>query len=567
VGFIDFARSNSLEKDPFKLKFISTDDEIYPRFYEDEVGFTAVLPMPRFSDESISFLEYEFLNDVQSQHRIVRLFRAMVYHLSAHVLASDYRDYRDWGTAKNPLLCSFVISLLEDLRINAFIGEWFPDRLPELAYAYASALDRLRNIENVRIQATRIMTSLTIYANTGLRRFVSEREKGLVDELFGIMDVYKAAIRVSLREEKGSIKEEKLEAADQIYGAILDHGPLIEAPSIPITEYLGSCSLFPQAKVGPEDSVDQLLEECLVGMGALKAGGLRGPVGRAGRAEDLMVFESHFLEKEKERKILSRYEELLLMSRFKSMAFPDQDYTEYLRAKARCKKETNRLIETLLNAMNAYMEDIRKLYGVVDLADAIQVIASKSDREDVFLLEDKIQKSFAWTVLIDASASMMHIRDYVLELGIVLAESASKVLLDPNCWGVYAFNDSLFVIKDFSERYGTRVRSRLGGLKFRGVTYLPDALEMAGRMIGVRNEDTRIVVVISDGWPYGYSNIHMASGDAIKQLENGDVVVIGIGAQSRRMEFMFGSNVAAFTLKDFVSKFGDMYVETSLNAD
>lgn len=566
MGFIDFARSNSLEKDPFKLKFISTEDEIYPRFHEDEVGFTAVLPMPRFTEESISFLGHEFPNDVKSQHRIVRLFRAMVYHLSAHALTSKYDDYRDWGAAKNPLLRSFVISLLEDLRINVFVGEWFPDRLSELAYACASALSRFRNIENVRIQATRIMASLMIYANTGLRRFVSEKERGLVNELFGAMDVYKAAIRTSIREEK-DIRAEQLEAADRIYEAILEHGPLIEVPSIPFTEDLGPCSLFPQAKVDPQDSVDRLLDECLAGMGVSQAGGYRRPGGRGGRTEDLMVFESHFLEKEKERKILSRYEELLVMSRFRLMAFPDQDYTGYIRAKARCKKETNRLIETLLNAMNAYMEDIRKLYGVVDLADAIQVIASKSDREDIFLLEEKIQKSFAWAVLIDASTSMRHIRDYVLELGIVLAESAGKVLLDPNCWGIYAFNDSFYVIKDFTERYSTKVRSRLGGLKFRGMTYMPDALEMVGRMIGVRNEDMRIVVVISDGWPYGYPNIYMASGDAIKQLEARDVVVIGIGAQSGRMEFMFGSNVAAFTLKDFVSKFGDMYVETSLNAD
>ncbi len=567
MGFIDFARSNSLEKDPFKLKFISTEDEIYPRFYKDEVGFTAVLPMPRFMEESISFLGYEFPNDVRSQRKIVRLFRAMVYHLSAHALTSKYDNYLDWGAAKNPLLRSYVISLLEDLRINTFVSEWFPDRLSELAYACASALSRIRNIENVRIQATRIMASLMIYANTGLRRFVSERERNLVSELFGVMDVYKAVILASIKEEKEDITAEQFEAADRIYEVILEHGPLIEVPSMPFTEDLGPSSLFPQVKVSPKDSVDQLLNECLAGMGVSQEGGYRRRGGDGGNAEDLTVFESHFLEKEKERKILSRYEELLLMSRFRSMAFPDQDYTGYIRAKARCKKETNRLIETLLNAMNAYMEDIRKLYGVVDLADAIQVIASKSDRSDIFILEEKIQKSFAWAVLLDASTSMRHIKDYVLKLGIVLAESASKVFLDPNCWGIYAFNDSFYMIKDFTERYSTKVRSRLGGLKFRGMTYMPDALEMAGRIIGVRNEDSRIVVVISDGWPYGYPNIYATLGDAINQLEARDIVVIGIGAQSGRMEFMFGSNVAAFTLKDFVSKFGELYIETSLNAD
>ncbi len=567
MAFIDFARSNSLEKDPFKLRFISTEEEIYPRFYEDKVGFTAVLPTPRFMEESISFLGYEFPNDVQSQHSIARLFRAMVYHLSVHALASKYDDYRDWGTTKNTLLYSFVISLLEDLRINVFISKWFPDRLYELAYACANALIRFRNIENVRIQSTRIMASLMIYANTGLRRFVSEREKGLVDELFDAMDVYKTAISESLRDEKEDIRAEQLQMADQIYKAILEYRPLVEVPSIPFTDDLGPCSLFPQTKVSPQDSVDQLLEECLSGLGVSQTDGYMKPEGRDSSAEDLTVFESYFLEKEKERKILSKYEDFLVMSRFRSMTFPNQDYTTFIRAKARCKKETNRLIETLLNAMNAYMEDLRKLYGVVDLTEAIQVIASKSDRSDIFLLEEKIQKSFAWAVLIDASTSMRHIRDYVLELGIVLAESASKVLINPNSWGVYAFNDSFYVIKDFTEMYSTKVKSRLGGLKFGGTTYMPDALKMAERIIGVRNEDTRMVVVISDGWPFGYPNIHKALDDEINQLESRDVIVIGIGAKSGRMEFMFGSNVAALTLKDFVSKFGSLYVETSLIAE
>jgi hypothetical protein len=489
----------------------------------------------------------------------------MVYHLSAHALTSNYEDYRDWEIARNPLLTRFVKSLLEDLKVNSFIAEWFPGRLGDVAFACALALSRLRNIENVRIQATRIMASLMIYANTGLKRFVSENERELVNGLFDTMDAYKKAILASIKEEKEDITDEKLGTADRIYEAIITHGPLIEVPSIPFTEYLGPCSLFPQAKVGPPDSVEALLDECLFGMGAAQAGAPRRYERRTTREQDQMVFDSHFLEKDKERRILSRYEELVLLTRFRAMAFPDQDYTGYLRAKARCKKEMNKLIETMLNTYDAYMEDIRKLHGVLDLADAIQVVASKSDRSDIFLLDEKIQKSYALAILMDASTSMRHIRDYVIEMAIVIAESANKVFLDPTCWGIYAFSDSFYMIKDFSEHYNTRVRSRLGGLRFGGLTYMPDALQMVGRLISKRGEDLKIIVVISDGWPYGYSNIYAAANEVISKLEAGDIALIGIGAQSGRMEFMFSSNVAAFTLKEFVRKFSDVYIDTSFN--
>ncbi len=95
---------------------------------------------------------------------------------------------------------------------------------------------------------------------------------------------------------------------------------------------------------------------------------------------------------------------------------------------------------------------------------------------------------------------------------------------------------------------------------------MPDAIEMAGRILSRRDEELKIMAVISDGWPYGYSNIYRESQEIIKKLEAADVVVLGIGAQSGRMEFLFSSQCAAFTLKEFVSKFGQMYIDASFNA-
>jgi len=566
MGFIDYARAISFEKDPLKLKFIMVEDSVYPRLSEEGPIFKITLPTPRFEEESISFFEYDFPDTSKGRQQIAQLFRASVFHLSGHAVTRKTGDYEDWLTGKNQVLSSYVTSLVEDLRVNAFVAAWYPDRIRDLSFAGGMMLKRLRRIENIRIQATRLMASLIVYANTGLKRFTSRYDGEVIGSLFDEIDGFKDVVLESLVDEEMEISDDKLKIADFIYNTILEHGPIIEAPSLPFTENLGPCSLFPPVKVNPDLPLGVLFEECMEGLGGTKIQGAQQSWIKVAEAEALQAFDSHFLEKKKQLKILSRYEKFALFSRFRSMGFPNKDYTEYLKAKARCKRSTNKMVERLFMAMNYYMEDIRKKHGVVNLAEAIQVIASKSDRTDVFILDEKIQKSFAWSILIDASTSMKHIRDYALDIAIILAETASRLLTDSTSWSVFAFNDRFEIIKDFSEQYSTRARSRLGGLEFKGLTYMPDAMEIAGRTLGERREELKIMAVISDGWPYGYTNIYPAATEVLNELESSEMAVIGIGAQSGRMEFIFNSHCTSFTLKDFVNRFGTRYFEACENA-
>jgi hypothetical protein len=566
MGFLDYARAISFEKDPFMLKFLLVEDSTYPRLTEEDQIFKIILPSPKFGEESISFLGYEFLDTQKSRQQVAQLFRSSVFHLSGHAVTMKTSEYQGWLEGKNSVLSSYVASLVEDLRVNAFVAAWYPDRISDLSFAGEMMLNSLRRIENIRIQATRLMASLLVYANTGLKRFTSHHDEMLVGALFDEMDGFKDVVVGSIADKEMDISADKMKTADFIYNTILGHGPIVEAPSLPFTENLGPCSLFPPMRVNPELSMGGLFEECFEGLGGTHVKGAQQSWMKVSEAEALQVFDSHFLEKNKEQKILSTYEKFALSSRFSSMGFPNKDYTEYLKAKARCKKSTNKMAERLYQAMNEYMEDIRKKHGVLNLADAIQVIASKSDRTDIFLLEEKIQRSFAWSILIDASTSMRHIREYALDLAVILAETASKVLLDPTSWSVFAFNDRFEIIKDFNEQYNTKVKSRLGGLEFKGLTYLPDAMEIAGRAIGQRREELKIMAVISDGWPYGYSDILPAVTEILNQLEAADMAIIGIGAQSGRMELIFGSHCTSFTLKEFVNKFGARYFKACENA-
>ena len=566
MGFAEYARAISFERDPLKIKYVMLEDQDYPGLCEDEYGFTVTLPLPKLDEETLTFLGYSFPDTNASRRQIAQLFRAAVYHLSGHSLTWDSSDYADWMKGKNVTLSPFIVSLLEDLRVNAYVAAWYPDKIRDLSFAGALMLMRLRAIDNIRTTATRLMASMMVYANAGLKKYSLEKDQSTIDPIFTKMDEFKELVVESLVDEEMDINPQKREIADIIYTAITKHGPIIEAPSPPFAENLGPSSLFPPMEVAQSKALDQLQIECLEGLGGTQVLDGQQSWMKAAEAEALQVFSSHFLEKVKQRKILSRYETFAMTSKFGSLGFPNKDYTEYLRAKARCKKNTNKMVERLFTAMNEYMEDIRKKHGVVDLADAIQVIASKSDRTDIFLLEEKIQKSFAWAILIDASRSMNHIRDYARDIAIILAETASRVLNDSTSWSIFAFNDGFEIIKDFSEQYNSTVRARLGGLDFKGLSYMPDAIEIAGRALAERREELKIMAIISDGWPYGYSNIYPATSLIISELEAADMAVIGIGAQSGRMEFIFNTHCSSYTLKEFVRQFSIRYIAACENA-
>lgn len=566
VGFLEYAWNISFEKDHLRTKILVAEENDYPQLFQDKTSFAVILPVPKIMEETISFMGYEFPADDQSKQHVIRLFRATVFHLSAHVVSSNFEDYLKWKNGKNRNLTKFVASVIEDVEANAYISALHPDKTVDLAFANALAIKRSRPINKILNPATRIMASLLIYANTGLKKPTNENEQKTINHLIGDLERLKEMMLASFVKDKADLRETKLEVADEIYSLIEGIGPVTELPSLPHTERLGSCSLFPAYKVESEDNLGTVFEECLTALGGSSRDNSHQTWEKIAEAEALQVFDSWFRQKEKKEKILKRYENFLFSTRFKSVEFPMQDYTEYLRIKSRCKSEAHRLIESLLVARDALDEDPRKMYGVLDLQEVIQVIASKSPRMDVFMLDENISKSYSWIILLDASKSMGHVGDYALDIAVILAETAKELLIDPTSWGMYAFNDRFYIIKDLPERYNVRVKSRIGGIRFEGATYMPDALKIAGLLLKGRAENLRLVTIVSDGWPYGYPNIRQALAKSVDALEKAQVIIIGIGAKTRRMEFFFKSNCTAYTLRDVVKKFSYLYLDASRSA-
>jgi nitric oxide reductase activation protein len=282
--------------------------------------------------------------------------------------------------------------------------------------------------------------------------------------------------------------------------------------------------------------------------------------------EALQAFDSEIHEKDREEKILSKLNEYVAGTNFNSVDFPEEDYTQYLRIRTLLAGGSRRLLDSLRVAQDALDEDPGKEMGQLDLTAVIQAILSKKPATDVFVKDEYLSKSFAWSIIFDASASMRVKADFARALAIVVAEATKELLMDPGSWTLFAFSDRFYVLKDSSEAYTQKVRARIGGLRFQGLTYMPDAIRVAGQILAKRYDEQRFLIVISDGWPYGYSNMSEALKESIDTVQKKGIIVLGIGVETEKMGELFKLSSPVYSQKDLIKRFSKIYTDSSAMA-
>ena len=573
MGFLDYAWSVFFDKDYLKTKLLISSNATFPQLLRDDSGFVSIFPEPKTKETEgeklLSLMGYDFQDDAQGKRQLASLFRASVFHLGSHVFCSAFDDYEEWRKGKNAELARFTTFLIEDVKANSFVASRYPEKLADLTLANTLALKRLHRLDKVINPATKCMAELLIRSNTGTVHIKSGVEHDIVDNLAQLLEHFRAKTFLSFKDPNDNLTAERLKLADDIYYAIEDLGPITEVPFLPHTEELGKCGIFHSScLVDFNVFLDSNFRKCLDFLGGIfpySESSLEAWQ-RSAETEASQVLDSWRLQKEKDQKILEKYRPFVLSTGFASVEIPPQDYTEFLRIKARCRSEAHRLIETLLVARDALDEDPRKNYGVLDLQEMIQVIASKSPRMDVFMLDENLSKSYSWIILLDVSRSMRYVKDFALEVLTILGDAASELLMDPASWAMYAFSDRFFVIKDPKERYNVRVKSRIGGIKFDGPTLLSDALMVAGQVIKNRSENMRLITVVSDGYQYNYSSLKDSLSETVKMLERKSVSLIGVGTKSRQMEQLFKSSFTVYSLRDLAKKFSSLYLSASMIA-
>jgi hypothetical protein len=567
LGFIDYAWAASLQKDNTKVKILLDEAIDQPLLLGDDFGFTIKLPTVHLQkDGSISYLGLKFSGDNVGKSKVGRVFRASVMHLTVHTLAPFSKD-RVIPKPNDSIISAYAKSLVNDAYINAYIQAWYPDRFFDLAYANAMAYQKIKATDHIFTLSTKLMSALLTQFYVGsMKNSPGVEEEQVVTKLSADLAALKETFMMSIAGDDIKLNDVFDEKVKEIKEALEPFGPFLETPSFKHTEYIGRNSIY--SDVGAELSVEDfegLFVQSLMAMGGdVPSVDHIEQLWRAEQeAEALQAFNSDHFQKEREKKILSKVQPYLGLTRFKSIAVPEEDYTQYLRAKTHVQGTSRRVLDILRSVYNNLDEEPRQEMGMLDLAAVIQSLAANKPATDVFNLDQYLQPSFAWSLILDVSRSMQVKGEFGRGLAIAVAEAARELMTDPTSWTFFAFNDKFFVLKDSTESYSKRTRARIGGLKFDGLTYIPDAIAIAGKMLAKRFEEQRVLVVISDGWPYGYANMPIALKESVDNLVRKNVIVIGIGVETERMGNFFHLHSSVYTPKDLVKKFASVYAHAS----
>ena len=569
MGFLEYAWTVSLQKDHLKLKITMDPLLNQPTLATDSVGFTLNLPTPRVSDdERVSFLGYVFPLDAAGKAEVGKLLRAAVLHITTQTLLPLHKE------KIAPKLSSeyskvFAQTLVSNVLVNAYIENLYPDRLFDLAYANALSFSKIKPAERILTPSTRMMAALLSKVNMDtIKGVLSFELEKTVNDLVTKLMALKEAFTSSLAGDSINVEELFDENAESITKALEPFGPFLEAPSLPHMEQTGLCSIFTETERSSNPEIENVFKKSIKMLGGSVAleGGVDSFWKKAQEVEAFQAFDSEQNQELKKEKILARINKSAEETRFKEVSFPDEDYSQYMRARVLLQGGSRRLLDSLRVAQDALDEDPGQEMGQLDMTAVIQALSSKKPATDVFMKDEYLSKSFAWSILFDVSSSMQVKGEKARALAICVAEATKELLMDPGSWTFFAFSDKFYVLKDNTEAYTRKVRSRIGGLKFGGLTYMPDAITLAGKILSQRFDEQRVLVIISDGWPYGYSNIYNELTESIDHLLKKGIIVIGVGIETDRMGVFFKLNAEVYTQQDLIKRFSNIFINASAAA-
>jgi len=574
MEFFDYAWATSFQitkKKHEEVKVLVRDDLTFPLLGKDSEGYVICLPEPKRISKKFMKFQGLLLNVNNEFHRKVlwQLFRASVFHLSLHVATSGFESYIDWARDKDHNLALYVASIIEDAAVAAHVKTAWSPLIPDMALANTISYLRLKPSNLVFDDSFRIMAAILSYFTVGkgkgkLSKKMQKDVNDTVCHLRQIEDI--TSKRVAENQNKETItqnpkndflNQKKLETADKIYWKLYEYGKPPGILALPYTENYGGESIFRKNIIATEEEFNSILEMAFAKLGSNVF------IDESCERETTQAFSTWEAKETHEQKILEGYKEILANTHFLGIEFPKEDYTEYLRSKQVLSSPVRRVMEKLRLLKNITGEDFRQESGLVDLQEAIQIIASKSQRTDIFVREELQTREEAWAIVIDASHSLNLFKGEVRGIALCLAETAKNLILNRAAWSMFAFSDKFYIVKDFSENYSTRIRARIGGLKHSGLTYLSDGLTIVTNALRRHIEQAKIIVVVSDFFPSGYMEIENELAQNIKQMDRTGIGLIGIGVKSRAVKNYFRHSCVVDTPYDLMKKFTKAFLEYS----
>lgn len=471
------------------------------------------IPLPKKHGETYIFEGMVFDDTEDGRKSMWCLFLATIFHMAAHACVSNYQIYEAWKRNKTQEICLEVIDFIEDMDAERYILHAEPEIW--------------KNIQNINSKLS--------LAEAGHRHMKSSSEKHGHAKPFdqGNSEKIIAKIRGGITDDNADIRDSrKILFADLLY----KNRELLSKSAMPYCEHREYQSAIKTEKKGIEVS----------------------PIGDE-FSEGVSKIDELWIRNEQDRaKMLRKYKKHLKNLNFDTVAIPHGDLHNYLKIKDKTLPLLRRIRQQL--RMIANLTDDPKIdqIGYVDMQMAIQALASEGQSQDIFERDELRRGEEAWVILIDKSASMSLRFDQIKEFAVCVAESASELTGKHDAWALYSFDNNFQILKDFKERYNQEIKARIGSLRNGGLSLLPDAIELANRILNEDPRERKYIFVITDGHPSGYLQIQEAFSKIVRKTEVSDTTLIAVGV-SKGVTGSFRNNVKGHDLKQLVSKFITAY--------
>ena len=556
-------------KEPGEIRILVRDSIPFPFLEKDEYGF--VICLPNLKKLKGGILEYQgmiFDSKDEGQIQLLwNLFKSSIYYLSLFTVVSNINAYADQLKGKDENIALTAITMIEDAILNAYLKTFHQDLLPEIKIADAFSYLMLKPVHLIRNRGLRLATSILSLYKTGMvKGSFEDTFKSIKSVVERLRDLEKQNIEAFSKLEnkldaaKVENDESKRKAFSEIYEAISDYSSTLpEVPSFLYMNHLSRNSIFEMDSKLPDEitirnTVSEINRRLDLGINVNY---------EALRSEASQNLWDWAMKEKAMKKILSKYREIGQKTRFKDFVFPEYDYADFLRRKAVHSKTIRRITNRLALYYNLAGEDFRKEAGIIDLQEAIQVIASQQQRSDIFVEDTLRYRAQAWSILVDVSLSLESFAGEVKDVILCLAEVSKKLFHDNRSLGVFAFDDKFYIIKDFTENHNRTVCARIGGIKHSGMTYLADGIKMATESLKRRYEESKILIVVSDGFPTGYRGAAEEAKEQINATLRSGIHVIGIGIDSRGIRDYFPVYCIVRTPYELMKKFVDTFFSYS----
>jgi len=469
------------EKNPAEIDMFFLDQINFPRI-DYEPRMTVTLPVPKEVHGIQAIQGNAFLNLEESQQTIFALFFASVCHAAGHAKVTDFKKYKKWMEGKNKKRTYETMEFIEDIRVNEFLKNKFPEYHSEIT-KIEKFFDDI-NEKNEKQDMKKHMKK--VFSKNFLQHIKKERN-----------ELKKKILKLDSED-----KEKFIQIADTIY----ESSNILTDQRRPFGEH------FAHPK-----RIEKWNENITINTD--------------GRFLDIVnrfadVWISQLVRR---AKVMKKYGGITEDLEFDKIDFAPENIGEYLRLKNATHLFLKKMSSEIKKTPNTMDEGMPEDMGLLQMQTAIQAVASQNTNIQIFEQDDLSRIEEEWAIVIDTSSSMRLKFDEMKKFAICLGEAANEVNSKNGKWGFFTFNNNFTIVKDHYENYDQSSKSRIGGIEIKGFSFIADAVKLCSRILERENIERKYIFLITDGQSVGTLNAEKKMNDAIVAARKKGISVIAIG--------------------------------------